>query len=258
MSKVSSLKDFLEVYETTGDNFFIWGEQGDPHSILSSSCVSFKPNNTNEFLTEFFDREKNSLCSLLDDDYDEKDSQYYANEDPYCVYIDKNQPELGICEIYDFIPGGDSLLEYPSMNSISTYTRNCVSYLYEDFDLSPPDITLEIINEHTDGLSLEERERFINGLNPLNKAPESLLEVINHSSTMPSTLIEFNSIIFDETFGFGGVLSYFLHNPKVLTCSTLMGATKHANTPQSDKTYIGINKESGLVEYVRIPFTLTN
>ena len=147
MENINSLKEFLEVYEGTGDEFFICGEQYDPHLISSSMCSSFKPTDANNFISEFLELEKYSLCDDIDYDYDAEDSEHYVNEVPNHVFIDVQEPDLGVCRIYDFLPGGDSILECPSMNSISTWTRNIISELCtfegcEDLELN--DITFDI------------------------------------------------------------------------------------------------------------------
>lgn len=260
MGNINSLKEFLEVYESTGDEFFICGEQYDPHLISSSMCSSFKPTDANNFISEFLELEKYSLCDDIDYDYDAEDSEHYVNEVPDHVYIDAQEPDLGVCRIYDFFAGGDSILECPSMNSISTWTRNIISELcaFEDYeDLELNDITFDIVKKEFDEFGLYEKEKIESGFNPLNMVPEDLLEIAKEPSSRMD-LIKFNSLIFNERFGFGGIVNYFLKAPKELTCSTMMGATEHANTPQSDKTYIGINKHSNLVEYVRVPFSLSN
>ena len=258
MKNINSLKEFLEVYVSTGDEFFIWGQQGDPHLIESLNCGSFEPNNADEFVLEFLEREKKSLCSDLDYDFDEEDSLHYVNGDLNYIYIDKNNPKLGVCRILDIISGGDSIYEYPEMNSISTFTRNIVSELCEYSDLKLLDITPKIIEGGDEELDMYIKEKVESGLDPFKTIPSPLLEIFNLSSQKNINLIEFNALIFNEKFGFGGIVNYFLKDAKQLTCSTMMGATEHANTPQCDTTYIGINKVSGLVEYARVPFSLSN
>jgi hypothetical protein len=257
MGNINSLKEFLKVYESIGDEFFIWGEQYDPYPIKSSSCDSFKPSDSDEFISEFLELKKYSLCEEIEYDFDSEDSEHYVNKES-CIYIDKNEPELGVCRIVDFIKGGDSIYELPGMNSISTYTRNIVSTLCEYSDLKLLDITPKIIEGGDEEFNMYIREKIECGLDPFKTIPSPLLEIFNLSSQKNMNLIEFNSLIFNEKFGFGGIVNYFLKDPKQLTCSTLMGATEWANTPMSDKTIIGINKYSSLVEYVRVPYSLSN
>ena len=194
----------------------------------------------------------------MDYDFDEEDSLHYVNGAPNYIYIDKNNPKLGVCRILDITSGGDSIYEYPEMNSISTFTRNIVSELCEYSDLELSDITLNTIKEHDAEFGMDIRERIQQGLNPLKTVPPSIPEIFNSAPQKTMNLIELNSLIFNGQFGFGGIVNYFLKDAKQLTCSTMMGATEHANTPQCDTTYIGINKVSGLVEYARLPFSLSN